>query len=338
MVSDLSAEASRAELSRMSSAPGEAEAKELPKQCVGYDEPNMRRSLSNSDSPIAIVAVTSVGLPEKDGFPPALVGLRIEQFLRGSSEPKEFQAVNQIPYGRARVWCGGAFGAGGFYFSAPKIGDRYLVGYSFLGGDTSRAYVSGGIDLADHDHAKEMIDVQRFLDIEAIAGTHDFAPFVTALNDQVPWFRDLAAQRLVQSKACSNSLDCRQALVSAIRNLLSSSKLADRIEGLHWTGLLVQPMTGDRNEWGVNGVALSNGLSLMSTAAVRDLLRLAVSDPSLRVADEAYRQLESFDFFHSALRGECIVIFPILRKSVRLPAGDLKGVSFSGSLDCTGSD
>jgi hypothetical protein len=338
IVSDLSAEASRAEFSRNSSALGDEEAKKLPRQCVGYGEPNMAASLRDFDSVvIAIVAVTSVGLPEKDGFPPALVGLHIEQFLRGSSEPKEFQAVNLLPHG-ARLWCGGAFGGGGFYFSEPKIGDRYVVGYSFLGGDKSRAYISGGIDLDDHDQAQEMIDVQRYLDIEAIAGSSDPSPFVRALNDQIPWFRDLAAQRLVKSKACNSSPSCRQAFLNATRTLLSSGKLSDRIEGLHWTGLLVRPMEGDRNEWGSNGFALPNGLSLMSTVAVRNLLRLAVSDPSLRVADEAYRQVEFFDFFHNAPPGECIVVFAILRKAVRLPAGELAGVSFAGDSDCTPED
>lgn len=311
------------------------DAQEIPKLCVGYEEPNLARALLDPSSFIAIIAVTKVGLPEKNGYPPTPVGLRVEQFLRGSSEHKELQAANLVDLREARVHCGGGFGGAGFYFPDPKVGDRYLVGYSFFGGDTSTAYISGGIDLADHDKAHEMVDVKRFLDIEAIAGTSDSMPYVTALTDPVPWFRDLAAQRLVQSKACNNSPSCRQAFLSATRDLLRSSKYGDRQEALHWTRLLTEQMPGDRNEWGSNGVARSDGLSLMSTDAVRDMLRLAISDRYLYIVDQAYEQLELFDFYHSSpTPGDCIVIYRELRKSVRLPAAELKDMTVRGHSKC----
>jgi hypothetical protein len=329
MVSDLSAE-----VSRTSRESRDWEAQELPKQCVGYEESDMARPLLDPDSFIAIVTVTGVKSADADGPPSNFLDLRVEQFLRGSSNQGELHD-EPLYAGDARVFCGGGFAEAGYYFSEPKVGDRYVIGYSFLGTEPGRAVISGAINLADHDKVQEMVDVGRFLDIEGIAGSSDFTPFVNALSDRVPWIRDLAVQRLVQSKACNNSPSCRQTFLGATRSLLSSSKVADRIEALHWTRLLTRPMAGDRNEWGFNGVARSNGLALMSTDKVRDMLRLAVSDPNLRISDEAYAQLQFFDFFNSASPGKCIVIFPTLRKSVRLPAGELKGITISGDLDCT---
>lgn len=73
----------------------------------------------------------------------------------------------------------------------------------------------------------------------------------------------------------------------------------------------------------------------LSNSTVRELLVSVLSDPNLWIADEAFRQIELFDFFHRAQPDECIVIFPPLRKSVRLPARELEGVTSSGTLACT---
>jgi len=54
----------------------------------------------------------------------------------------------------------------------------------------------------------------------------------------------------------------------------------------------------------------------------------------LWIEDEAFRQIELFDSFHDAQPDECIVIFPSLRKFVRLPARELEGVTSTGILAC----
>ena len=77
-----------------------------------------------------------------------------------------------------------------------------------------------------------------------------------------------------------------------------------------------------------------NDLPIMSNFAVHELFVSALSDPNLWIADEALREIEIFDFFHSARSDECIVIFPNLRNSVRLSAGELKGISISGTVAC----
>jgi hypothetical protein len=72
----------------------------------------------------------------------------------------------------------------------------------------------------------------------------------------------------------------------------------------------------------------------MPDPAVRQLWLAAVDDPNLWIADEAFRQLALFDFFHSARAGECIGIFPSIRKSVRFTAADAEGVAITGTSTC----
>lgn len=300
---------------------------EESKLCAGYEEPEMAGALLNPSEFIAIVVVTEVGLPDRDGYPPASVRLRVEQFLRGSSELRELQTANLVPHG-ARLRCGPGFGGHGFYFDEPKVGGRYFVAYSFLGSDRSKAYISGGIDLANYDQARETVDVKRFLNIEAMAGASNLAPFVTALTDPVPWFRGLAAERLIHSEACNDSPHCREALLSATRDWLQSSKYADRQQALRLTRLLTQP-------YGNEGEFRWKGISPIFNDGLRDLLRVAISDQYLFLGDQAYEQLESFDFYRSSpAPGECLVIYGELRKSVRFPAQELKDVAIRGQVAC----
>jgi hypothetical protein len=67
---------------------------------------------------------------------------------------------------------------------------------------------------------------------------------------------------------------------------------------------------------------------------VRQLWLSAVDDPNLWIADKAFRQLALFDFFRSARAGECIGIFPSIRKSVRFTAADVEGVAITGTSTC----
>jgi hypothetical protein len=78
----------------------------------------------------------------------------------------------------------------------------------------------------------------------------------------------------------------------------------------------------------------SNGVPTMSDAAVRKLLVSALSDPNLWLTDEAFRQIELFDFFHSSGPRERIGIFPSIRKSVRWTEGEMEGVSITGTVAC----
>jgi hypothetical protein len=297
-----------------------------------YEAPDIASPLSDPLSYIAIVTVTGVKFPERGRIPYPLVSLHVEQLLRGASEQTELQAESRWQPPRTQQSEGFIIDFGGsrgtaFDYTEPKVGNRFLIGYPFLDVERGSAHIFGAIDLSDHDQALIVPDVQRFLGIEFAAGNSNFAPFVAALNDSVPWIRDLSASRLVQSGACDASPACQNALLNFTRRLLKSKKLADRWEALQWMQPLAQP-TGDR-------MSGPNGLPSMSNSAVRELLVSALSDPNLWIADEAFRQLEMFDFFHSARSDECIVIFPTVRKSVHLTAEELKGMSISGTVACT---
>ncbi|HEY4742909.1 MAG TPA: hypothetical protein VIH76_20100 [Candidatus Acidoferrales bacterium] len=327
LVSELSAE-----VASSTDEPRDQAQHELFVDYASYEAPDIASPLSDPLSFIAIVTLTGVKFPEQGSIPYPLVRLHVDQFLRGVSEQTELQAESRWRPPRTQQNDGfnidfGSPRGTAFDYTEPKVGNRFLIGYPFLDVERGSAHIFGAIDLSDHDQALIVPDVQRFLGIEFAAGNSNFAPFVEALNGPVPWIRDLSASRLVQSEACDSSSACREALLNFARRLLQSKKLADRWEALQWMQPLAQP-TGER-------MSGSNGLPLMSSSAARELFVSALSDSNLWIADEAFRELEMFDFFQMAHPDECIVIFPTLRESVRLSAHELKGLSISGSVACT---
>ena len=304
---------------------------ELFADYVHYQAPDIAGPLADPHSFIGFVSVTHVKYPGEGNPYSTRVTLHVDQLLRGPSEQTELQAesrwVPPRPSGdEVPIIDSGPRGTI-FDYKKPDVGNRFLIGFPALDVDSGRAYIFGAIDLSNHDQASLTPEVERFLGIESAAGSSNFGPFLTALNDSVPWIRDLSAQRLIQSETCNNSSACREALLNSARRLLRSKKPGERWEALQWMQPLTLP-TGERQ-------AGPNGLPPMSKSAVRELLVLALSDPNLWIADEAFCRLELFDFFQSAGPGECIVVFPPLRKSVRLPFGELKGVSMSGANACT---
>jgi hypothetical protein len=304
--------------------------RELFAEYAQYEAPDIATPLADPLSSIAFVTVSRVEPPDGGNFPYTRVTLHVDQFLRGASQQTELQAESRWAPPRHeddqfRIIDSGIRGTA-FDYTEPRVGNRLLVGYPLS--DVERGVaIFGAIDLDDHDQSVLIPDVQRFLSIESAAGLSDFAPFVTALNDSAPWIRDLSAQRLVQSDACNNSSACELALLNSTRRLLQSKRLGERWEALQWMEPLALPM-GERKTG-------PNGLPAMSDSSVRELLASALTDPNLWIEDEAFRQIELFDFFHSAQQDECIVIFPSLRKFVRLPARELAGVSSTGTLACT---
>jgi hypothetical protein len=326
IVSDLSAEVAGATYE-----PRDKAQHELFADYERYEPPNIATSLADPLSFIAFVTEVRVKLPEGPGSPYTEVTLHVDQLLRGATPQTELQAESrwQPPAGyeneMARIFSGMPGTA--FDYTEPKAGNRFLVGFPFLDVDRGRAHIFGAIDISDHDEAELVLEVQRFLGIESAASGSNFAPFVGALSDHVAWIRDLAAQRLVQSEACNASRGCQEALLTSAQNLLHSRKPGERWEALQWLDPLALPM-GERQEG-------PNGLPPMANSAVRALLVSATSDPNLWIADEAFRKLELFDFFHEAGPGECITVFPTIRKSVRLLAPELQGISISGTVACT---
>jgi hypothetical protein len=325
IVSDLSAEVVNAV-----GEPRDRAQHELSADYAAYETPDIATSLADPLSFIAIVTMTGVKPLDGNAPPYRLVKLHVDQLLRGASEETELQAVSRWVPPRApddaRLTWGGPRGTI-FDYAEPKVGNRYLIGYPRSTDGSGSVAIFGAIDLGDHDQSQIISDVQHFLDIESAAGSSNFAPHLGALSDRIPWIRDLSAHRLVQSDACNASPACQEAFLSTTESLLHSKRLGERWEALQWTEPLALAM-GDLKGG-------SNGLPTMSDAAVRKLLVSALSDPNLWLADEAFRQIELFDFFHSSGPRECIGIFPSIRKSVRWTEGEMEGESITGTVACT---
>ena len=319
IVSDLSAKAASAQDEVRDRA-----RRELFTDYASYEAPDIATSLADPYSFLAITTVSHVEPPEETKFPYFRVTLHLEQLLRGTTQQTDLQAESRWKPPRSQ-FDDRPFSFSGnrgtvFDYSEPQVGNRLLIGFPFLDVDRGVAHIFGAIDLGDHDQAQLVPEVQRFLGIEHAAGSSNFAPFVTALDDPLPWMRDLAAGRLVQSEACNASRLCQEAFLNAARKLLQSKRLGERWEALQWLGAL--------------SLAIPDDQPRMPDPAVRQLWLSAVDDPNLWIADEAFRQLALFDFFHSARAGECIGIFPSIRKSVRFTAADVEGVAITGTSTC----
>ena len=303
--------------------------KELEESMKEFQAPEISCALGDPNIDIAIVLVTEVQLP-KEGEYRTKFKLHLEEFLRGTSKETEFHADSawcppQEPSpGQLSVW----FGSGGpttdFDRVEPKVGNHCVVGYSLPYSDRTQIFPRGVINLSTPQQAKDFPDVQRFLTIETQAGNSDTGPYLSALNDAVPFIRDLAAQKLVSSKSCNVSRSCSEAVLTVARELLQSRKPGERWEGLKWLEPLTEPI-GTRME----GV---NGLPQMSDTTVRELLTAEVADSNLSIGDRAYLELAMFDFHHTSDPGECIEVVPAMRKSARWTKAEMGSSEIGGPL------
>ena len=91
--------------------------------------------------------------------------------------------------------------------------------------------------------AETLAQIQHFLSIDNSADGLNFSPFRGgALNDPVPWIRDIAAQRLIGSDNCQQSPPCGEALLARVRELLESKIACERYEALPWLeGMIGKP-------------------------------------------------------------------------------------------------
>jgi hypothetical protein len=299
-------------------------------------DPDITTSIAAQQDLIAIVRVTAVNRPDgRGGSPYPKVTLHVQEWLRGSSKQTELYAeprwIPPRPPNPNDPLDGMMFGGPGktaFDWAEPKVGNRYVVGYSTPNEADSSAFISGALDFNDQEELARMLpEVKRFIDIDKRARRSSFAPYLEALTDRVPWIRDLAAQRPVQSDACNASAVCGEAFVTAAAALLRGKELGDRWEALKWLEPLAQAV--GENQAG------PNGLPLFSNAAARELLVAATSDPNLWIGDKAFTELALFDFYHSARAGECIEIVPAMRKSARWTAGEAKDASIGSPLGGT---
>jgi hypothetical protein len=285
---------------------------------------------------IAIATVTSVHLPEPGSGGGTRFTLHVEQLLQGTSEVKDLHAYSMFSPPSPKSDFPYLIRSGGPHrtvldLAAPKVGTLYVIGYSFLYEDGMRACIPGAIDLSDATQARTYLEVQRFLRIRSLAGEVNLRPYIDALDDAVPWIRDLSLQHLVRSNICNATASCVDAVLATVRRLLQNRKLNERFEALEMLKPITQPI-GSRMQG-------PNGLPLMSTPAVREMLVSTLSDSNVALGDKAFYELQLYDFYHAAQPAECIEVIPILRKAAHWTADEAKGQfiggSFGGGLACT---
>jgi hypothetical protein len=288
-----------------------------------YASPSISNALYDTRNIVAVVRVTRVTPPTIKGDPYEVVDMHIEEVIRGVPQSTEVHAESHwLPPAKNGFPLVGRLGLSPFDNPEPQVGNRYIIGYSIYYSDGG-AYIPGALNLALPDQDHVILELKRFISIEEASGGGNYDPFLSALDDQTPWIRDLAARRLIMSDSCNAAPTCQEAVLAAANRLLRSKIVADRWEALNWLEV-VSAQIGD-------GKSGPNGLTPLANSSVRDLWVTALSDPNLMVADKAFGQREMYDFFRHSKSGECIEVVPELRKSARLTADEAKnGIGMSG--------
>ena len=194
--------------------------------------------------------------------------------------------------------------------SEPKVGDRYVLGFTLAYGNDKFVFVPGVINLKDPSQADLIGDMERFLTIESSAERSGFAPYLAALEDRVPWIRDIAVHRLTSSERCNASPVCAKKFLEVVKRQLGSDTPNERQQAVGW---LIWVDSVSRNE--AQRKCLVDGLPLLPDSKIRALLNEATDDPNVSIGDRAFQYREEFDFYRSKSPGDCFAIVPSLRKS-----------------------
>jgi hypothetical protein len=213
--------------------------KELAGQSAALETPNIAGALEWPTYLIAIARITTVQLANGTTTPRTTVSFHVEQLLRGESRVAAFDVESRwTPMSTTKddetlsIYPGNRRTA--LDRSEPKVGDRYILGYSLPYGDGKLVFAPGVIDLQDPAQAQLIDNLERFLAIESEAGPSNFAPYLEALDDNVPWIRDIALHRLTSSDTCNASPDCAERFSSTVKRRLQSSMPDERQEAVFW--------------------------------------------------------------------------------------------------------
>lgn len=306
--------------------------KELTVRSAGFHSPDIATTLE-SGYPIAIARITAVEPPSaaprllefgypiaidppRGGSPRTRVSFHVQQMLRGGSSVDSFDAESRwaprSPSNEDEPVLENFSTRGTVLdYSEPKVGDLYIIGYTFPYGNQKTAFVSGAIDLQDPAQARLIGEMEQFLSIERTAGDSGFAPYLAALDGSIPWFRDIAVHRLTSSDSCISSIVCAERFAETVQRQLHSRTANERLEAVFWISWVgsVSRSQSEQKGW-------PDGMPILPDSVIRQLLAAAKMDTNVYVGDQAYSQLEEFEFRRAGRPGDCIQIIPELRKSV----------------------
>jgi hypothetical protein len=290
----------------------EARSELIAKGSAAFQDPDIIGPLLNR-SCIAIVTTTAINATRKP-VPYLLLTVHVEQVLRDSDCKSDFQAYArwQPPPSSDEIRYAGGPPKTALDISEPKVGNRYLLGFSFVASDGT-AYVPGAIDSGDSDFLVHTAQVRKVLDIDSAEINSSFAPYIAALADETPWIRDFAAYRLTSSGLCEDRTPCVNEFMVAIGRLLESSNPNERLEAVRWL-----------DSAGTATFKASAYFVKTSTA----YLKQAIRDSNLAVGDEAFVALEMQNFDLPSHPGECILIVPALRKHIPISSDSRREQQF----------
>jgi hypothetical protein len=297
--------------------------KELAEQSVAFETPNIANPLEWPAYLIAIARITAVQMSDTANTPRTKISFHVEQFLRGESQTADFDVESR--WTRESTAEGGQTTpvfAHNYRYTAldrsePKVGARYILGYSLAYGGGKLVFVPGVIDMQDLGRTQLIGDMERFLTIETEAGPSNFVPYLKALDDVVPWIRDIALHRLTGSASCNTSPVCAKSFSAAVERQLQSSMPNERQEAVDWL-----TWVDSVSRSGGEGSTRIDGLPVLSDSAIRELLSSAIQDRNVAIGDRAFQEREMFDMFRTGPPGECFAIVPALRKSAHWLSGE----------------
>lgn len=197
--------------------------------------------------------------------------------------------------------------------SEPKVGNRYILGYTLDYGVAKSVFVLGVVDLQDPTQPEMIASVKRFLNLESEASLRGFETYLEALDDRLPWIRDIAVHRLTYSNDCNGSPACAERFSAAVRRGLQSDTPNERQEAVHWLIWVDSVSKAEKKRKGYE-----RGLPVLPDSTLRVLFDSAINDRNVAIGDEAFQYREMFDFDRSGSPGECFVIVPALRKSAHM--------------------
>jgi hypothetical protein len=298
---------------------------ELNRQSSAFKTPNIAIALEARFYLIVIAKITSVQMP--DGTTPkTIVRFHVEQLIRGDGPVADFDVESQwtpMPPSPSDV----PFTAVSNYrptaldLSEPKVGNRYVLGFTLAYSSGKFVFVPGVIDLRDPSQAELIGSMQRFLTIDSSAERSGFAPYLAALEDKAPWIRDIAVHRLTASEACNASPICADKFLQVVTRQIRSDTPNERQQAVGWLVWIdsVSRMEGARK-------ALVDGLPVLPDSKMRALFNEAIADPNVSIGDMAFQYREQFDFYRTRSPGDCFAIVPPLRKSTQYSSRDANPV------------
>jgi hypothetical protein len=283
--------------------------KELDEKAAAFDTPGIASALGFPSYLIAIARITAVKLPD-DTTPRTRVTFHVEQYLRGESNLAEFDVESRWVPKSSVSDEGPLYRKTALDESEPKTGHRYILGYTLDYSDGEPVFALGVVDLQDPAQAELIGNIRRFLAMDTEASLNGFETYLELLDDKIPWIRDIAVHWLTESDSCNASPICAERFSVAVRRQLQSDTPNERQEAVSWL-VWVDSVSSA-------GKRYLEGLPVLPDSALRVLFNAAIQDRNVVIGDEAFEYREMFEMRRSGSPGECFVIVPPLRKSLRM--------------------